>query len=300
MAIPRSYSGNQFLFRLDDEAGAPALLRSVSGGGINGQIVDEGMGSDHRRIKHVGVVELEKIDVELSLALADPFIRWISESWTRTYSRRNGAVIHADFGYKEKVTQSFQEALITETKFPALDGSKGEPAYITVSIQPELSEIKKGDGSTISGVEKTGQKKWQTSNFRLEIDGVDCTHVNKIDGWSVKQSIKQVYNGQDRFPEIEPTGIEFDDLTIYMALDHADGFLEWHRQYVHKGEEEGKHEKTGAIVLLAPDCNEQLLTVNLANVGIRGFTIESSKAASGDIKRAKVDLYVEAMDLKRH
>jgi len=180
MATPRSFSGNQFLFQIDDDDGTPGLLKSVSGGGIAGKLIDEGPGSDLRRIKHVGVVELEKFDLELSLAQAGPFLRWIRESWKRDFARRNGMIVHADFDYCERQTQSFQDALITETKFPALAGDSKAPAYLTVSIQPEDSEIKKGDGTRIKGLHQAGEKKWLTSNFRLSVTGIDCTYVSKI------------------------------------------------------------------------------------------------------------------------
>ena len=298
MPQSRSYAAGHFVFQLDDGTPDPGIIRSVSGGAIKGQIVDEAPGSDLHRVKHIGVVELEPIELELGMALSEPFVKWINDSWMKKYGRHNGCIIHADFDNSERLTQTFYEALIAETKFPALDGSAKESVYLGVTIHPEKCSIKEGDGGKISGVDKPEQKKWLSSNFRLSIGGLNCRHVSKIDGWSVKQKIKQVYNGEDRFPEIEPVGIEFPNLTFYMALEFASDFLKWHEAYVLKGGRDMDHEKQGSIEFLSPNLEETLFTVELANVGIHGIAIEKSQAGQEEVKRCKIDVYVESMSIK--
>jgi hypothetical protein len=293
----RSYPANQFLFQLDDDRPEAGLLRSVSGGSVKGAIVEEGVGNDLHHIKHVGVIEIEPIKLELGMALSRPFLTWIEDSWSYKFSRRNGAIIHADFDYRERASQWFYNGLITETRFPTLDGSSKDPAYLEVTLLPEKMEIKQGDGKRIGGTVSASQKKWLASSFSLDIDGVDCSHVNKIDSFSVTQGTRQLYTGESRYPEIEPTKITFANLTLYMALDHAGDFIKWHREYVVDGQNENQAEKNGRLEFLGPDANEVLFAIDLQNLGICALSIDDSKAEKQDIKRCKVELYVESMKL---
>ena len=299
MSLPRSYSAGHFLFVLDGSPNA-GLIRSVSGGAIKGQIIDEAPGSDLHRVKHVGVVEIEPMELELGMALSEPFIKWINDSWKKKFARRSGAIVHADFDLKERLAQEFDDALIGEITFPTLDGSSSDSSYLKVSVQPERCKISKRNGETLTGVSKVDQKRWLTSNFRLTLGDINCDHISKIDGWSVKQKIKKVYSGQARFPEIEPTGIEFPNLSFYTALDFADGFIKWHKEYVLDGGNDTKHELDGSIEFLADNLDDKnpLFTVTLEKVGIYGISIEKSQAGKEEIKRCRIDVYVESMSIK--
>lgn len=294
--LKRSYPANQFLFSLDDNKPEAGLLRAVSGGTIKSNVVSEGLGNDLHKVKHQGLIEIEPIELELGMSMSRPFLDWISESWSYQFSRRNGAIIHADFDYHERLAQWFYEGLIVETKFPDLDGSSKDPAYLKVKLHPERLEIKQGTGHRIGGAISSRQKKWLQCNFELDIDGIDCSHVNKIEGFSVKQGVHQFHTGESRYAELEPTKLEFPDLTVYTALAHAGEFLKWHEQSVVKGVEEKPRQ--GHLVFLGPNNLEELFSIRLDQVGIRSIAIDNSKAGQEDIKRVKVELFVESMALE--
>jgi hypothetical protein len=291
-----AYTSGHFLFRLD---GAPdtSWLKSVDGGGVKGSVLEESVGPDTLQLKHVATVEIEPLAIEMGMSATSPVFRWIQDSWKRRFSRRNGEVIHADFNLASVLEQSFLDALISEVTFPTLDGSDKNAAYLTIKLLPERIETKRGDGRKLQGVDGQKQKMWTPSSFRLEIDGVDCRHVNKIDSFTVKQKIKPLYVGSSRYPELEPTGVEFPRLSLSVAAAYADDFLKWHEQLVVKGDKDPKQQKNGSIDFLDPTTNREIFSVQLNNVGINHLTIEKSEANAESIKRCKIELYVETMDL---
>jgi hypothetical protein len=293
----RSFVGSQFLFALDDRAPEAGYVKSVSGGGVKGKVLEEEVGPDHVMFKHLGAVEIEPITVEVGMSVSRPLFDWIRDSWRRNHGRRSGAIVHADADLRARVREDFYGALITETKFPALDGSSTEPAYLSVTIQPENAEIKQEWGQRVQAPLPSRQKLWTASRFRLELDGIDCSKVNKIDSFSVKQKVKQLYCGDDRLPELEPTGLEFSNLSLTMALEHATDFIRWHHDYVVRGGADTRHERPGAIEFLDPSGKDVLFSVTLDNVGIFSLAIDKSDAGGNEIKRCKVELYVETMDL---
>lgn len=292
-----AYTSGHFLFALDGEPDS-SWLKSVDGGGVKASVIQENIGPDHIQLKHVATVEIEPLTIELGMAVTAPVLTWIKDSWGHKFSRRNGSVIHADFEYSAMLEQSFYEALIAEVTFPGLDGSDKKPAYLTLKLQPEKIELKNSDGHKIQGVEGARkQKLWSPSSFRLEIDGVDCTRVNTVGSFTVKQKLKQLYVGSSRFPELEPAGLEFPNLTVTMAAAFAKDFIAWHEAFVVKGGKDPAHLKSGSIQFLDPRTTQPLLTVKLDNVGINSLTFEKSEAGAESIKRCKVELFVESMDL---
>lgn len=294
----RSYAAGHFLFNLD---GSPATsyLRSVDGGVVKGNVITENVGPDALRFKHISTVQIEPLNVELAMSATNAVFTWIQDSWKRRFSRRNGSVIHANFNLEATMEQSFIDALIAETNFPTLDAGAKEPAYLGVKLKPEYLEIQKGDGNVIQGVEGQNKAKmWLPSMFRLTIDGVDCQRVNKIEAFSVKQTIKEMYIGDARYPELEPTGIDFPNLTITLPAAFADDFIKWHQDFVVRGDRDTDQEKQGSIEFLDPaGSNIPLFTVQLNHVGINSLAIEKSEANAAAIKRAKIELYVESMEL---
>ena len=295
----RSYSAGHFLFHLDDkyDVGA-AYLKSVEGGMVKSAILEEQAGPEALQFKHLGTVEIDPIQLEIGMALSRPVLDWISGSWQRKYSRRSGSIIHADFDFRSKIEQWFEDALITETKFPTLDGGARDPAYLTVTIQPERIHTKHGDLHRVTGVTGMAQKMWTPSNFRLEIGGINCKHVNRIDAFSVSQRVRPLYLGSTRFPEFEPTGVNFSNITVYTAVEHAGDFMRWYEDFVVKGGKDSSEERDGFLEFLGPDTRTVLFTINLNRLGVHRLTIEKSQANAEQIKRCRIELYMESMELE--
>jgi hypothetical protein len=223
-------------------------------------------------------------------------IKWISDSWQGSYSRRNGAIVHGDFKGKARFEQQFTNALITETTFPALDASDKNPAYMNVKFQPETLVLQKTSGDLQATV-GTKQKLWTPSNFMLLIDGLDCKHVSKVESFSVKQKVAKLHLGPDRPAQIEPTAIEFPDLNLEVALAHAQPFIDWHQKYVVDGMPERDAERTGEIIYYNHSIMDALLSIKLQGVGICGLQVLKSEAMAEQIKKVKVSLYCESMTI---
>ncbi len=146
----------------------------------------------------------------------------------------------------------------------------------------------------------TKQKMWMASGFRLNIDGIDeMKYTNKIEAFTIKQGIKKFYVGQERFPQVEPTKIEFPHITGTIALEYADKLMEWHEKYVMKGQSDPKAQKTGSLEFLTPQRDKTIFSINMYEVGLMSLQVLPSQANQDRIKRLKFELYVGRMDLER-
>ncbi len=292
-----AYTSGHFSFILD---GAPttAWVQSVGGGYVKGQVITEAVGPDDLAFRHLSRVEIEPIELKVAVSAAKPILEWIRDSWNRKFSRRDGSIVHGNFKREATIEQSFLQALLVEVGFPALDGGTKDSAYMTLKVHPEKLEILDASGKLQADEGDAKIKSWSPANFAVDIDGIDCTHVSKIDAITVKQKISSMYYGSDRYPQLEPSGIEFPTVTLYTSAAHAKDFIKWHNDFVVKGAKDPTMEKTGSISFHSPNSKNTLFSIDMDGVGINSLSIEKSTANADSIKQIKVELYVDTMDLK--
>jgi hypothetical protein len=297
MTTDRSFTSGNFELRIDDKD-TTAYLKSIDGGFVRASVMDEPIGPHNMRVKHTSTVDIEPISVEFGLAGANSILKWIQDSWRKEWNRRNGQVTHANFDLKQTFVHEFTEALITETTFPALDGSSKDPAYLKVKIQPEAVVSEKKQGQTLKPNFGPKQKMWMCSGFRLTLEHIkDIEYTNKIESFTIKQGVKKMYIGAERFPQIEPTKIEFPNIIGTISMNKASGLLDWYHRYVMKGQNDKKAQTSGSLEFLSTDRKQTIFRINLYEVGLHHLQVMQSTANADQIKRCKFELYIGRMDL---
>ncbi len=274
---------------------------SQEGGTAVGQVVLEPPGADLHQRKHIGGVKYEDITVTCGTGMSRQFYQWIKDSFDHKYSRKNGAIIAADFDHKEHSRRNFTDALITETRMPALDAASKDVAFMTITIDPEVTGRSPANaGQPLPAPRTNVQKLWTPANFRLRIDGLDdaCKKVNKIEALVVKQ---KVVENPGQVP-VEPTMLEIPNLVI--TLPEAEGrrvfpetnnFYEWHEDFVIRGNNGQDKERGGTLEYLTPDLREVLFPLRFYNLGVFKLTPEQEGEGGERVRRIKVEMYCEDM-----
>jgi phage tail-like protein len=297
MGDVRSYVAGNFFLNLDGVK--TGFLKSVDGGGIVGDVVSEASGASYYTKKHIGNVKYEDININIGFSMTKAIYDWIAASWQMNYQRKNGAVVACDYKLDAKSSRQFFNALLTETTIPACDGASKEPAYMTIKFAPEYTRVVKASGKPggdNASFGKNEQKQWLPSNFRLELDGLDCTKVSKVDSFSIKQSTKEDEVGQDRDYFKEPGKLEVPNLKITLSQVTAQSWYDWHEDFVIKGNCFEDKEKAGRLVFLSPNRQTELAEIKFKNIGIFKLSDEKGEANNDAIKRVSAELYVEEME----
>jgi len=296
-ATKRPYTTGHFELQIDGHV-STAYLKSVDGGNIKGQTLEEAIGPSNARIKHMSTFDIEPMTIDFGISGAADVLKWIQSSWDKDWGRRSGQITHGNFEFASTFEHEFRDALIMETTFPTLDGASKEAAYLKLKIQPEVVILRKGTGRAIRGNLGTKQKSWTPSAFRLYLDGLDeLQYTNKIEEFSIKQGVKKLYVGEERFPEIEPTKLEYPNLVGTIALEYADKLHAWSEKVLKNGWADPKAQKTGRLEFLDPTRTKVLFQINLFEVGLHSFNVVQSTANADQIKRAKFELHVGQMKL---
>jgi len=292
-SAPRNFTAENFLLNLDGVK--CGFLKSVDGGGIAADVVQEQAGNTYFARKHIARVKYEELSLQIDLSLDKPVYDWIAASWNGSYARKDVEIFAADYALQIKSQREFFNALISETTIPAMDASSKDSCTMTLKLAPEYSRSKKASGKLTGNMSKGAQKRWLPSNFKLQIDGLNCSGVTKVDPFSVKQTIVAAAVGEMRDYQKLPGRIEFPNLSITLAESHAQSWIDWHEDFVVKGNCGDSQEKSGSLTFLAPNQKE-LAHINFFNLGIFRLAPEKHQAQANQLSRIVAELYCERME----
>src|ERR1041384_3540619 len=171
----RSYVAAHFALEL---SGVPDVgnIRSIEGGGLKADVMTYQPGATYERWRQLGKPKFEDIKLQVGTAMSEPFFTWISNFFSGTCERKNGAIVAGDFFYKERARREFTEALITELTFPKLDANDKSTVYMNLTLAVEDIVYKKGDPGKVldhTGQAQESQKGWKACNFIFSLDGFD-------------------------------------------------------------------------------------------------------------------------------
>jgi phage tail-like protein len=294
----RSYAAAHFALELDGKDSV-GLFRSIEGGGVRADVMTYQMGPNYDRWRQLGKPKFEDIKLQVGMAMAEPFYTWIESFFSGQAVRKTGAIVAADFYYKERARRDFSEAMIKELTFPKLDATDKNPAYMTVALSVEDIVFKKGSGEKL--VQPLGfnkQKLWTAANFNFRLDGFECCRrVSKIDSFTVKQNIIEHNVGGMRASSKTPTPIDFPNLTFYLPEADAHPLHDHAMKRIKRGEVPGRLH--GALETYDHD-RRTLCTLEFFGADIISVTPDRSDSASEEIKMSKVEIYTERMEFSYH
>jgi phage tail-like protein len=292
----RSFAGGYYVVQIDNKD--LGIVQSVEGGGIKADLLTQPIGVENVRVKNIGGVTYEPLTFTLGASLSETFYKWVQDSWSGNYSRKDGSVMLCDFELVPRHEIEFTQGLIVETTVPALDASGKGVANLIIKVQAEgLKHNTSPNANKTKGLVPKEQKQFQTANFSFELDHVKTGNVTKVESFTIKQGVKPMPNGRQREPQWEPTSLEYPNVTITTALQGAEDLFKWHKKFVIDGDAQVEDEVTGTIKLLDTSMKKSLLEIAMTGVGITSLGIEKSDAAQGrsGVKRVKAELYVTEM-----
>jgi phage tail-like protein len=166
----RPYSAAHFALVLGTQTDG-GLFRSIEGGGVKTDVMTYQQGGIYDRWRQLGKVKFEDIKLQVGMSMSQIFYTWCEDFVAGKATRKDGAIIAADFYYKARARREFKNAMIKELAFPKLEGKDTGPAYMNVTVAVEDIVFQKGDESSLAPADMQDQKKWTACNFHFRIDG---------------------------------------------------------------------------------------------------------------------------------
>lgn len=283
----RTYSGSHFFLEL---GGQQTAVKRLDGGDITAPVVQNGPK------KQLGPVQYGEFEVQVGLTGDKGLQEWIKAMASGKPTRNSGAVIAADFNYEAKTRREFTDAVLTEVMFPALEGSSKDAAYLTLKFAPQVIKVGAASGKVSSDL-GAKQKQWVASNFKLSIDGVDCSKVSKIDAITIRQGSKSE-QGMKREVARSSGAVEYANLKVSVSAASAQSWIDWHKSFVIEGKNGDKEEKSGTLEFLDPSMKTALVTIKFQNMGICSLSEEAVEANVEQVRRLEAEIYFEGMTVE--
>src|SRR5262249_200379 len=226
---------------------------------------------------------------QIDLPLHKPVAEWVAQTFAGKQSPRSGSILTLDRSYVERSHFEFQGALLTEITFPAMDAASKDAGHLNFSLRPAATNTVtvKGGSKQSTGDERA--KHWLTRNFRLHIDGLDCTHVMRIEQMTVRQKVRMDTVGTTRKPVLVAGPVELPKLKVTLLDSKAKTWYDWNKEFGLKGTTGKKKEKKGKLTLLAPELKNELATLSFSGLGIHKLAQKISK----NTLYVEVELYCE-------
>ena len=288
----KSYSAGAFALEIDGTFAG--ILGSVEGGGVHGDVVDEPPGADGVVHKHLGEVGYDDIVVTSALPSGD-WADWLKAFLAGKAPQHDGAVIFLNYQYVAVRRLEFRRATIASLTFPRLDGSAKTSGSLTVALRPESTVTVAASGSTNPSPMKL--KGWTTSNFVIDIPGVDCSRVGSVEPLTVSQDVIEDPVGGVRTPTRQAGPLRVGDLVLNVALSHAADFASWSEDFIVRGNNGAADEKTATVHLKTPNFKDDVFSISLKGLGIHHFEAEKQVHNAESIARMTASMYCEEVAL---
>jgi phage tail-like protein len=301
MTEHRSYAAAHFALELDGVKSV-GVFRSIDGGGVKTEVMTYQHGGGHEKWRQLGKVKFDDIKLQVGMAMSKPFADWIKNFFTGHNARKTGAIIAADFYYKERARREFKEAMIKELTFPKLEGQDKNAAYMNVSLAVEDIHFKKGSGGKLPAPKVNPQKLWTACNFRFELSGFEaaCRRTAKIDSFTIKQEIAEYHMGGQLAAVKTPCPIDFPNITFYVPEVDAQAFADHmtNDNRIHHKNDIAHASKLHGSITTYDQQQRELFRLHFTGADIVSVTPDTSDAQSEEIKLVKIELYTEAMEFE--
>jgi hypothetical protein len=286
-------TASHFALRLGSGASPDVTVLSgkAAGGAVYADVETETDGAAFFTKKRPGRPQFENFLLPVGLVMSDELFDWLAASWGPQPPEKDGAVLTLDYQMSVRTEAVFGPSLIRETRFPAIDAASADAGHVTLEVQPPSIHVEPGAGTVpLVGAK---QKLWRTANFRLDIDGLDCKHVSRLEPFRVRREVQLVLDGAG-VAQLVPGTIDFPNLSITLSKAFADSWYDWHETFVVEGENDDALERDGSLSFLSVN-----LLTELARIDLRHLGIVKIAPAEDDAMHVTAELYCEEMVLSR-
>lgn len=293
----RTQTNGRFMVTVDGVAAS--FMKKFDGFNVEGDIVENDMGPQIFQSKHMANFKYTPGKFTVGGGMGKGFWNWIKAALEKGYVRKSGSIVSGDFDYNARTELTWHDGLITSVTFPALDASGKDAVYLEVEVDAERVRIAPANGK-IQGQYGTKQKAWLAPNFRLDISGLPCDRVSKIEAMTWKCSVSTDHVGIFREHSKVPAKVTIPNLKFSVS---ANDFKDWSdraKSWFVDGNHLEKDHMQGSITLLGPGMKETMARLELHNLGFKAVKMPALEANGEKASRIEVEMYMEGLTFSEY
>jgi hypothetical protein len=263
--------------------------KSIEGGDITGDVAVFNPPGGGIPTKRIANVRYEDLVLAFGADMSDSPYDWIAATLSRTYTPKVAAIVVGDMNGREISRLEFTDALLREIKFPALDASSKDAAAIEIKLTSHQVRRKAGAGESLAANTQT-KKQWLVSDFRLQIDGLDCTRVDSIDALTISLDLPPDPLGIKE-STTRPPVLNIPNLSFTIPESAAASLIAWRDDFLINGHHLNADEKNGSLQFLAANLEDVIFTLTFHHMGI--FSLKKVDTDVGSTPRLHAEMYCD-------
>jgi len=179
------------------------------------------------------ILPANEFQIELGMGPIPVSLRDLMSSFITGQSvKKSGSFIAADINKNVNSKIEFKNALVSEISFPGMDAkSMNPPMTISLKFKPEEINFKNETEKTTQPAKPDNKKQWMPSNFKIEIGGLPCEKINKIESFKITQKSVEDQIGQAKNNEIVSGKMEYPNITFYVPDYDIDSWIGWYNNF---------------------------------------------------------------------
>jgi len=272
------------------DIGGESQIVVSAGGGTAVGIVTSTPSADGQHDKRLSGVNYEDIIIEVS-PTALP--KSLADVLSGKYVPLSGSLRFGSFDYKTVRRLSFQNAMISSVRFPALDAASKEAARVEFTLSPESTKEEAVKGEDMKGAASSKQKSAMVNFFRVQLGELPANRVSKVTPIELRAESREAGASKQRGDSKEPAGFEIPNIKLTISAVDAEPWRKWHHDSVISGKTD---EKTMVVELVDATMKDVLLGLELTGVGIVAVRDEPQESVD-KIARIEVEVYAEGLRL---
>ncbi|MBP8806522.1 MAG: phage tail protein [Kofleriaceae bacterium] len=297
--MPELYASAHFLLELDGIN--TATVKSVEGGQAKTEVItyhaNAQKGAQYRQ---AGKRKYEDLKIVFAVATQPEVWNWMKTFLAGDCDRKNGAVVAADYDYKERARRTFKDAVIAAIDFPKFDAKDKSPATVTLTISPEEVSYTppKVDGAPIGDPGGRDQQKFiKSSNFDLVFDKIPTSataRVTKVDGFSLKSKIIE-YHASGLLAPMKLSGkLEMPTIAFYVPEPDSGPFVD----LMNKQMAGLQHDRHSATLTYYDNAAKAKGTFTFVDCTILSAASEKHDAGNEEVRQVKVEMAIESLKVE--
>lgn len=274
-AVKHSYGSTNALLEIDGKA--QQILTRFGGTSMR---TDTSGTSDGGAKKSRNVARPEDVKIELPIVPDDSVQAWITEALGNNTSARGIRILENDHKSVTRFVHTLGATAIHAVELHGLDNASKEGMTWELSLGPTQIRWEVGDGKSSSS--KVGSKSKAATSFRLAIDGVETSRIQKIDPIRVElvPSATGLQSSRDGVgPRVAPIHLTF-------GGDDPSDWVAWFEE----GRTKSKGTRTAVLELLDPSMKEVLARVTFGGVALTGLSSPNSNSSAESIRTFEAEL----------
>lgn len=270
---------------------------SMSGGNLIGTISEVRLPDSGSTIKKsIQNVAIEALEIEMALDNNVETFNWLNESINGRPSQKTVTIFTCDLNFNIIQSKEYLKVIPAGFSMSNPDVDSKINGKIVLSFNAEQAREGARSGKCPQAT-LTKPKTWFPSNFRLDIPGLDTVQVRTVSGLEIAFKNLQT-TGNGRNTTSENVSVKYGNLMISLSatLARTKSWEDWYNTFLVQGRRSDQEEKSGTLVLLSPDMKNELLRINLSNLGLFKFENNFVAGPTAPISNIEAGVYVEKID----